>query len=511
MANVLIIDDDPVICEVLYEIVKRTGQEAVTEQTLARALERVNRESFDVVFLDVGLPDGNGLQTIGTLRTTPSKPEVIIITGAGDPDSAEMAIKNGAWDYLQKPFSLNDITLALTRVLQYRENLEAAMAPSVVLKHEGILGASEPMHECLKILAQASRNDANVLITGETGTGKELFARALHANSKRAKGNFVVVDCAALPESLKESALFGHAKGAFTGADNAAEGLVKQADGGTLFLDEVGELNPTLQKVFLRVLQERKFRPVGGKHEITSDFRLVAATNRDLDAMVKMERFRSDILYRLKTITIELPALRTHTEDINEIVLYHIKRICQALHIEVKGFSPDFINNLTRYSWPGNIRELVNTLEGAVSKAFNEPILFPKHLPDNIRVNVIRSTVDRKSGGKGTDQQAYFVSRSPEEPKHDSRSDGQRAFQDPAAAIEDKILHSVIGGQTLCSRDEALELADIRYLKNLMSMTRGNIKESCRISGLGRTRLYTLLKKYNISRLGWSGENTLNL
>ena len=503
MAKVLIIDDDPVICSLLSEIVARGGQTAVAAQTLKKGLETVEGDRFDVVFLDVNMPDGNGLQSIGTIRATPAQPEVVIITGAGDPDSAEMAIKNGAWDYLQKPFSLNDITLILTRALQYRENLDAAMAPSVVLKHEGIIGSSQPMHECLNILAQASRNDANVLITGETGTGKELFARALHANSRRARGNFVVVDCAALPESLKESALFGHAKGAFTGADTAAEGLVKQADGGTLFLDEVGELNPTLQKVFLRVLQERKFRPVGAKHEVTSDFRLVAATNRDLESMVSMDRFRSDILYRLKTITIDLPALRDHTEDINEIVLYHIKRICNTLRIEVKGFSPDFINNLTRYSWPGNIRELVNTLEGAVSKAFNEPILFSKHLPDNIRVNVIRSSVDRKTPDSGTGSQAYFVSRGGGE-TDGLAGDSRQGFQDPASEIGDRILHSVIGGQTLCSRDEALEQADIRYLKNLMAMTRGSIKESCRISGLGRTRLYTLMKKYNISRLGWS-------
>jgi two-component system NtrC family response regulator len=506
MAKVLIIDDDPLICDVLYELVIRTGPSAVTEQTLKKGVERANREKFDVVFLDVGMPDGNGLATIGTLRSTESKPEVIIITGAGDPDSAEMAIKNGAWDYLQKPISLHDITLALTRVLQYRENLSASVTPAMVLKHDGILGSSEPMHECLKHLALAAQSDANVLITGETGTGKELFARALHANSRRAKGNFVVVDCAALPESLKESALFGHAKGAFTGADNAAEGLVKQADGGTLFLDEVGELNPTLQKVFLRVLQEKRFRPVGGKHEVTSDFRLVAATNRDLDAMVREDRFRSDILYRLRSIAIELPPLRCHAEDINEIVLYHIKRICRSLSIEVKGFSPDFINNLMRYSWPGNIRELVNTLEGAVSRALNEPILFPKHLPDSIRVNVIRAVVDRKTKEPET-QHAYLVSRSP-----DADQPETTGFQgDPLTAISDKILDSVIGSPVLCSREEALEQADMRYLKNLMMMTKGNIKESCRISGLGRTRLYTLLKKYNISRLGWSEDRTLDL
>lgn len=498
MANVLIIDDDSVICEILCELVQRIGHHASCEHTLKKGLNRVACDSFDVVFLDVGMPDGNGLQSINTIRSTPSKPEVVIITGDGDPDGAELAIKNGAWDYLQKPFSLNDITLPLTRVLQYRENLENTLAPAVVLKHEGIIGSSQEIHECLNILAQASRNDANVLITGETGTGKELFARALHANSKRSKGNFVVVDCAALPESLKESALFGHAKGAFTGADYAAEGLVKQADGGTLFLDEVGELNPTLQKVFLRVLQEKRFRPVGGKSEIKSDFRLVAATNRNLETMVKNNQFRSDILYRLKTITIELPALRSHAEDINEIVLFHTKRICKSLDIEVKGCSPDFMNTLSRYKWPGNIRELVNTMEGAVSKAYNEPILFPKHLPDNIRVHVIRSSVDLKiNQNKPDHHQAYFVQKSPDDEKHGN------AYKPD--------ISSVMSLKTMVSRDQALEEADIRYLKNLMLLTQGNIKESCKISGLGRTRLYTLLKKYNISRFGWSSENSLEI
>lgn len=500
MAKVLIIDDDEIICEMLCELVKRIGHSACHEQTLSRGIDKVESDNFDVVFLDVGMPDGNGLQVINTIRATPSEPEVIIITGAGDADGAEMAIKNGAWDYLQKPISLMEITLPLKRVLQYRDNLLVSRPPAVVLKSEGIIGSSQQMHDCLNILAQASANDANVLITGETGTGKELFARALHANSRRAKNNFVVVDCAALPESLKESALFGHEKGAFTGADRAAEGLVKQADGGTLFLDEVGELNLTLQKVFLRVLQEKKFRPVGAKTEVTSNFRLVAATNRNLENMVHEKLFRSDILYRLKTISIELPPLRNHKEDIDEIILYHSNKICQALDIEPKGFSPDFINNLRNYKWPGNIRELTNTLEGAISKAQNEPILFPKHLPDNIRVQVIRSSVDCRKNQSSSKQQAYYI----------QRSEGEMAFgtpPPPASDFAEQVIDSVRTPQNIETREAALEKEDIKYLKNLMMFTQGNIKESCRISGLGRTRLYTLLKKYNISRLGWETES----
>lgn len=502
MANVLIIDDDKIVCEMICTYVMRIGHSASHAYTLSKGLEKVASENFDVVFLDMGLPDGNGLGAIARIHSTQAKPEVIIITGAADADSAEIAIVNGAWDYLQKPLSLNEIALPLKRVLQYRENYKLSRPPAIVLKREGIIGNSGQMHECLNHLAQAAGNDANVLITGETGTGKELFARALHANSNRSKGDFVVVDCAALPESLKESALFGHEKGAFTGADKAAEGLVRQADGGTLFLDEVGELNPTLQKVFLRVLQERKFRPVGSKSEITSDFRLVAATNKNLEQMVEADIFRSDILYRLKTISIKLPPLRKHTEDIKEIILYHGHKICRKLCIEEKGFSPGFVNNLCVYNWPGNIRELVNTLEGAIARAQNEPILFPKHLPENIRIQVIRSNVDRKKNSDLPELQAYTVQKN----KNDQKSK-IKDFPEIDLLNQQPDYSAPHGSPG--TREAALELADIKYLKTLMIHTQGNIKESCRISGLGRTRLYTLLKKYNISRLGWSSDSRI--
>lgn len=503
MAHVLIIDDDEIICELVCAYITRIGHSARFAYTLSDGMKIVEKNDFDVVFLDMGLPDGNGLGAIAGIHSSPSKPEVIIITGAADADSAEIAILNGAWDYLQKPLSLKEITLPLKRVLQYRENYKLSQQSAIVLKREGIIGSSNQLHECLNVLAQASNNDANVLISGETGTGKELFARALHANSGRSKGNFVVVDCAALPESLKESALFGHTKGAFTGADKAAEGLVRQADGGTLFLDEIGELSLTLQKVFLRVLQERKFRPVGSKEEITSDFRLVAATNRNLEQMVHDGSFRSDILYRLKTISLNLPPLRQHTEDIKEIILYHSNKICSKLNIEEKGFSPGFVNNLCVYNWPGNIRELINTLEGSISMAQNEPILFPKHLPDNIRIQVIRSNVDHRKNQNPPEQHAYSVERNNSNRRIEKNDFSNVDLLNKPVSIDDT-------PNVLETREKTLEKSDTEYLKTLMIHTQGNIKESCRISGLGRTRLYTLLKKYNISRLGWSSDSRSN-
>ncbi len=214
------------------------------------------------------------------MKSTPSSPEIIVITGLGHPDEAELAITSGAWDYLEKPASFDAIKLPLLRALEYRsERTPGNMAAA--LKRNGIIGDSEKITACLELVAQAAESDANVLITGETGTGKELFAKVIHANSRRAQKSFVVVDCTALPETLVESVLFGHARGAFTGAETSEEGLIKQADGGTLFLDEIGELPSTIQKKFLRVVQEHRFRPVGGRREITSDFRLMAATNEE--------------------------------------------------------------------------------------------------------------------------------------------------------------------------------------------------------------------------------------
>jgi two-component system, NtrC family, response regulator len=465
MAKILIIDDDEIISEMLSDMVSIWGHEAVTAATLDQGISKAQSDSFDVVFLDIRLPDGSGLDALPKIREAPSSPEIIIITGFGDPDGAELAIKNGAWDYIEKSSSIKEMELPFVRAIQYRQE-KRSKTPAVFLKREGIIGSSAQMQSSLDFLAQTSNSEANVLIFGETGTGKELFARAIHQNSQRAHKNFVVVDCASFPETLVESIIFGHEKGAFTGADRAQDGLVRQAHGGTLFLDEIGELPLSIQKTFLRVLQEHRFRPVGGKYEIESNFRLISATNKDLALMVGEGRFREDLLFRLRTLSVELPPLRTHAEDIKDLTIYYVTKICERYGIGIKGFSSDFLEALMAYDWPGNVRELINALERAISVAYQEPTLFPNHLPTDIRVHLVRASVFKEN---------------PHQENH------MKSMSSDASLPTLKDF-----------RDTSIARVERGYLEDLMQVSGGQIKEACRISGLSRPRLYALLKQHNI-------------
>jgi len=461
MARVLIIDDEEAICISVARVVGRMGHDADYSLTLEDGLRKASSKPFDVVFLDVRFPDGNGLKALPRIREGKTAPEVIIITAQGDPDGAELAIKSGAWDYIEKPASMGAISLPLKRALQYRA--EKRTQPSaVVLKREGIVGDSRKIRGCLNIVAKAAASHANALITGETGTGKELFARAIHDNSPRFAANFVVVDCAALPHPLVESVLFGYRKGAFTGADQAREGLIKQADGGTLFLDEVGELDLRTQRSFLRVLQEHSFRPIGDRIEVKSDFRLVAATNRDLDEMVRKGRFRKDLLYRLRSISLELPPLRERKEDIPQLALFHTARFSEKYGGGIKGLSPEFLEGLIRYEWPGNVRELMGALENAVGEAGDDPTLFPKHLPDHIRITLTSGSLKSR----------------------DMVSEGAR----PEKILPD-LLPAFRDFMNQTKRD---------YFVDLMHFAGDNIQEACRVSGLSRSTLYDHLKRLEI-------------
>jgi len=466
VARILIADDDQLMNETLANVITLRGHDVSCAITLEEGLQKAQSDDFDVIFLDVRMPDGDGLKSLPMFRAASSSPEIIIITGYADPDGAELAIKNGAWDYIQKPSSVSAITLTLERALQYRQGRKSKNFP-VVLKRDGIIGNSAGINMVLEQIAQASRSDANVLVVGETGTGKELFAKAIHENSKRRKGNFVVVDCTALPESLVESILFGYEKGAFTGANMSREGLVSQADQGTLFLDEVGELPLSIQKTFLRVIQEHRFRPVGAKKEIISNFRLIAATNRDLDMMTEQHMFRSDLLFRLRSFYIEIPPLRDRKDDIKDLVIDYTHKQCGFSGVETKGFSPDFIDFLTSYEWPGNIRELFNILEQVLCVACYETTLYPYHLPTYIRANVARSSVDL-----GVEQNDF-----------------------PGKAFK----RNTVNGESLPTIEEMRNITEKMYLQKLMLAAKGNMKKACEISGLSRTRLFELRKKHKIS------------
>jgi len=461
MSNILIIDDEEPICVAMANAIGKMDHHVEFSLTLKEGLEKVSSGQFDIVFLDVRLPDGNGLEALPIIRQGAMPPEVIIITAEGEPSGAELAIKSGAWDYIEKPASLGAMILPLKRALQYREEKKSKIS-AIALKREGIIGNSQQIEDCLDILAHAATSSANVLINGETGTGKELFAKAIHMNSSRSMRAFVVVDCAALPETLIESTLFGHKKGAFTGAEKDKQGLIEQADGGTLFLDEVGELSLTIQKTFLRVLQEKRFRPVGSRKEVQSDFRLLAATNSDLNRMVEGGKFRQDLLYRIRSMYLELPPLREHPEDIQKLALFHAARICDGYGIGTKGFSPEFMKALNTYNWPGNVRELVNSLENAIANAGDKPTLFAKHLPNNIRIKIASDALTKKKARKDNDQKGQI--RSKRLPKFRDFLDDNKKW----------------------------------YLEDLMSQTDKNIREACRISGLSRSSLYEYLKKYKI-------------
>jgi len=464
MAHILIVDDNTMLCELLSSQLRSADHTVLSALTLQEALQLAQQESFDLILLDVQLPDGNGLDAFQQFAQTSSRPEIIIMTGSGDAEGAKKAIQSGAWSYLEKPNILQNLVSPLTRALEYREEKKRIEQAPVALKREGIIGSSPVINSSLDQVACAAAGGANVLITGETGTGKEVFARAIHENSHRCTKAFVVVDCASLPENLIESTLFGHVKGAFTGADRSATGLIKLADGGTLFLDEVGELPERIQKTFLRVLQERSFRPLGSTREEQSNFRLLAATNRDLSQKVKDGSFRPDLLYRLRSLSLHLPPLRERKEDIRPLCRHFLVRLCERTQVSSKEISDEFFETLMDYEWPGNVRELQQTLEQVFANAIHHPTLFAYHLPAHIRVCTAMQGLTH------------------EEPP-------------PPATVPVSSLHQ--GRPTDWKSFKAEQ--ERQYLQQVFTYTRGNIKESCRISGLSRARIYQLINLHNLS------------
>ncbi len=479
MEHMLIIDDDQEACETMESLISRLGYLCDMAHDLKTGLLLLEQQNYDVLFLDVCLPDGNGLEILPDIMAKHDPPEVVILTGRGDPDGAELAIKGGVWDYLLKPSSVKEIRLTLDRALKYHKEKKTRVEQGK-LEFNQVIGKSQRIQASLQLTAKAARSDAYVLITGETGTGKELFASTIHKNSKRASGQLVVVDCASLTESLVESTLFGYRKGAFTGAHSDRLGLIKLADGGTLFLDEVGEMPLSIQKVFLRVLQEQHFRPVGDNQQLSSNFRLIAATNRDLDVMVEQGSFRRDLLFRIKTIRIHLPSLRNRTEDIEDLLYARMEYLTNKFGLSLKNLGEDFLDTLLRYTWPGNVRELFNILERAMIDAGEENTLYAVHLSRDLRIKVAKSQIQQMTG-------------SGELSEPDDRTDndgvlkiGQRIFED-------------IFDSPLPSLKEFKGAAEKVYLSELIRQCDGNIAQILKKSGLSRSHFYLLLKKNSLT------------
>lgn len=384
----LLVDDDPEVCELVRYGLASQQIEVTSCGSGDEAFAYVSAHETDVVVTDLAMPGMHGFELIDRIVANRPDLPVIVLTGAGDFETAVGAMRAGAYDFVTKPVDLAALGLATKRAAERRAlREEVGRLRQVVAearRFEQLIGASAAMQSVYSVISQVGPTDATVLITGQSGTGKEMVARALHQASRRRSGPFIAVDCAAIPEALIEAELFGHAKGAFTDAKTARTGLLAQADGGTLFLDELAELPPAVQPKLLRVLQERRLRPVGGDVETAFDARLVCATNRDLDAMVQAREFREDLYYRINVVQLPLPPLRVRATDVLLLAQHFITHFARMFEREIHGLTLEVADRLLRHAWPGNVRELRNAMERAVAMCGGCDISV-EDLPERIR------------------------------------------------------------------------------------------------------------------------------
>jgi len=373
-----VVDDEENIRALIRQILEREGFQVETASDGPSALKKATGEEFDLILLDVRIPQLDGMSVLREIRAADPDAVVMIVTGYGSIEQALEAVRLGAYDYVPKPFKRDELLLRIRRALDYHalqeENRKLHEELRQTFKFEGIIGTSPKMQEALRIAAAVAPTDATVLIYGETGTGKEILARSIHYQSHRAQGPFVAINCGAIPETLLETELFGHEKGAFTGAHTSRIGKFEAADGGTVFLDEVGDMSQAMQVKLLRVLQEKTIERVGSSRPIKVNVRVIAATNRDLRAAIREGSFREDLFYRLSVVPIHLPPLRERPEDIPILAQHFLERFNERYRKRIRGFTPQAIRKLRRHLWPGNVRELEYAIERAVILAQGEEI-----------------------------------------------------------------------------------------------------------------------------------------
>jgi DNA-binding NtrC family response regulator len=368
--RILVVDDEMIVCESCKRILEEEGYEVETALSGKEAFEKMRANPFDIVITDLKMPGIDGMEVLRAFRSEYPDSIIIMITGFSTVETAVEAMKLGAFDYIPKPFTPDEVTIVVKKAIEKK----SLMLENIYLRQElqekygfhNIVGKSKKMQEIYRVIAKVAMTDSTVLIYGQSGTGKELIARAIHFNSPRREKQFVPVDCAVLSENLLESELFGHVRGSFTGAVTTKPGLFEVADGGTVFLDEVGNISLSIQAKLLRVLQEREFTPVGGTKAKKVDIRLIAATNKDLEKMIKEEVFREDLYYRLNIVPIDLPTLKERQEDIPLLAVHFLKKYAEEMGKTIKGFTAEAMEKMMRYPWPGNIRELENVIERTV-------------------------------------------------------------------------------------------------------------------------------------------------
>ncbi|SPD75724.1 Acetoacetate metabolism regulatory protein AtoC [uncultured Desulfobacterium sp.] len=382
--SILVVDDEAAMRESLKDWLMEDGYAVAVAPSGERAVAMALEKAFDVIFLDLKMPGMDGLEALMKLRSVSPESEIIIMTAYATVDTAVLAMKEGAFDYLVKPFDPDEIEIHIKKIVEHKElvmeNLLLRKKLEEKYQFDEIIGKSDAMQEIFDLIGRVAPTDSTVLITGESGTGKELVAQAIHGNSSRCYMPFVAVSCGALPDSLLESELFGYEKGAFTGADHAKRGRFEMADKGTIFLDEIGDISLKTQVDLLRVLQQKEFARLGGEATIKVDVRVIAATNRDLLKAIRENRFREDLYYRLNVISIHIPPLRERKEDIPLLVKAFIRKYCLEMNRETSKIAPSALNLLMDYDWPGNVRELENIIERALVIGRGQEIL-PDDLP----------------------------------------------------------------------------------------------------------------------------------
>lgn len=447
-ANLLLVDDDDVYRSVLGRELSRRGHTVVSAVDGAKALEAIARATPDVTLLDLRLPDMSGLDVLKAIRAQNVRTEVIVITGHGAIDTAIEAIRLGAFDYVSKPCPLDELEMRISLALERRNLaernriLEGGLTPPDLTS--AFVGQSEWYHGMVRQIGRFAPTESSVLILGETGTGKDVLAKLLHGGSARRDRPFVVVDCASLHESLLQSELFGHERGAFTGALRAKHGLFEVADHGTIFLDEVGDMSPPTQAKLLRVLETSSFRRLGGTAEIKVDVRIIAATNRDLSTLTKQGQFREDLYYRLSTIRLELEPLRNRPADVSVIAQHYVDRHNARFGTSL-SLSDQTVEALSRHTWPGNVRELLHAVEQALIVT-DGSVVQPQHLPPPIAV---------------------------------------RSSQSPCAGIAD---------QDLCSLEEVERV----HIDKVLQAMNGHRGRAARVLGVSERNLYRLIRHHRL-------------